>query len=577
MLELLADYARKHELAGLGFKSKSVRWAIICNSDGRFLDVVELGDVEQKKNRGQEFPLCPEFERRAKQAGGMSEFLVDSAETVVLYGKEAQTQKVKGKHDFFVGLLRDAGEVMPVLKSLAALLEDQDQLVKLRARLEHAKARPQDKVTFQVDGAFPVESDVWHDWWHKKRQAAGPDRTQKAAGKPMVSFVTGQPVVPLETHPKVEGLAGTGGLAMGDVLVGFDKQAFTSYGLDQSENAAVSEEDAHAYRTALNDLISKHSQKLAGAKVVHWFKDKVKPEEDPLAWLQEGAETEERNAQRRASELLGSISEGRRADLAGNYYHALTLSGAGGRVMVRDWMEGQFKELVENIRQWFDDLSIVHRKGGRLARDPKFLAVMGATVRELKDLPPPFVAKMWRVAVRSEPIPQPALARALARFKADIVDKDKTFNHARMGLMKAYHVRKARAERKDEDMKQYYNWEHSSPAYHCGGMMAVLAKLQQAALGDVGAGVVQRYYAAASATPALVLGRLVRGGQFHLNKLDPGLAHWYEERLGSISMQLGDNVPQTLTLEEQSLFALGYYQQWVDLRTRKSDDNKKEA
>ncbi len=35
--------------------------------------------------------------------------------------------------------------------------------------------------------------------------------------------------------------------------------------------------------------------------------------------------------------------------------------------------------------------------------------------------------------------------------------------------------------------------------------MAVLAELQKAALKDVGAGVVQRYYAAASTTPALVL------------------------------------------------------------------------
>ena len=118
-------------------------------------------------------------------------------------------------------------------------------------------------------------------------------------------------------------------------------------------------------------------------------------------------------------------------------------------------------------------------------------------------------------------------------------------------------------------MKPYLNEEHPAPAYHCGRMMAVLAKLQQAALGNVGAGVVQRYYAAASTTPALVLGRLVRGGQFHLNKLEPGLAHWYEEKLGSIAAQLGDSVPQTLTLEEQSLFALGYYQQ---LAFRKSDD-----
>jgi CRISPR-associated protein Csd1 len=107
--------------------------------------------------------------------------------------------------------------------------------------------------------------------------------------------------------------------------------------------------------------------------------------------------------------------------------------------------------------------------------------------------------------------------------------------------------------------------------------MAVLAKLQQAALGDIGAGIVQRYYAAASTTPKLVLGRLLRGGQYHLNKLDPGLAHWYEDRLSRLALAVGDDYPQTLTVEGQSLFALGYYQMWADLRTRKSDDCQKEA
>ncbi len=58
-----------------------------------------------------------------------------------------------------------------------------------------------------------------------------------------------------------------------------------------------------------------------------------------------------------------------------------------------------------------------------------------------------------------------------------------------------------------EDIKPYLNESHPHPAYQCGRLMAVLAKLQKSALGDVGAGIVQRYYAAASSTPALVLGR----------------------------------------------------------------------
>ncbi len=130
-------------------------------------------------------------------------------------------------------------------------------------------------------------------------------------------------------------------------------------------------------------------------------------------------------------------------------------------------------------------------------------------------------------------------------------------------------------------MKPGLNPEHSSPAYHAGRLMAVLAALQNRALGDVGAGVVQRYYAAASTTPALVLGRLIKGAQYHLNKLDKGLAIWYEGLLGQIMVQSGNSFPTTLSLEEQSLFALGYYQQraaiYSGAANKISSDSKIEA
>lgn len=110
-------------------------------------------------------------------------------------------------------------------------------------------------------------------------------------------------------------------------------------------------------------------------------------------------------------------------------------------------------------------------------------------------------------------------------------------------------------------MTAYLNEDHTDPAYQCGRLMAVLARLQRTALGDVGAGVVQRFYGAASATPALVLGRLTRNSQFHLNKLEPGLAYWYETRIANIWSRVRDSVPGVLSFEQQSLFALGYYQQ----------------
>ena len=120
-------------------------------------------------------------------------------------------------------------------------------------------------------------------------------------------------------------------------------------------------------------------------------------------------------------------------------------------------------------------------------------------------------------------------------------------------------------------MKPYLNPDHPDPAYHCGRLLAILAKLQHSALGDVGAGVVQRFYPAASTAPGLTLGRLVGNSRNHLGKLDGGLSYWYEQQIADVMGRLGDKFPRTLDLEGQGLFALGYYQQLAALRTPKKN------
>jgi CRISPR-associated protein Csd1 len=349
-------------------------------------------------------------------------------------------------------------------------------------------------------------------------------------------------------------------------MIGFDKAAFTSFGLKKSANAAVSEGPARQYVDALNHLVRHRSKRLASSLALHWFKGTVEDKDDVLAWLDDPSlESAQASAAIAARHLFDAIRSGDRPNLGSAEYYALTLSGMFGRVMVRDWMEGRFEQLVSHIADWFDDLAIVARDGSGLAHDPKFMAVCGALVRELKDLPAPTCTTLWRVAVQRLPIPQPLMAQALARFRVDLVHKDQPgFNHARMGLLRAYFVR--RTPGGDIHMTTTYNPDHPAAAYHCGGLLAVLAALQRAALGDVGAGVVQRFYAASSQTPGLVIGRLVGNARNHLAKLDPKLAWWYEERIAGLMARFGDAVPRVLDLEGQGLFALGYYQKLAELR-----------
>ena len=126
-------------------------------------------------------------------------------------------------------------------------------------------------------------------------------------------------------------------------------------------------------------------------------------------------------------------------------------------------------------------------------------------------------------------------------------------------------------------MTECLNPESRDPAYLCGRLFAVFDRLQYLAQGSVNAGVVERYYASASVTPALVMGRLFRNAQFHLAKAGGGIAENVRKDFEEISCALGDHFKPTLTLEEQGRFALGYYHQKAEYRRRTAERKEQQA
>jgi len=563
MLDLVLKQAGNSEP---GFASKTVKWAITCTNEGRFTGVVSLGD-----QKGRSFEKCPSmaFSDLIGGSEARSHFLAESLPTISLYidpkaGQE-QRAKIEAKHTYFVDLLRQAAKHAPYLISAANLLEDPNALEAIQDALHKAKARFTETATVRIDSITPLERDEWRDWWRAYRSGLRPPAT---GSKKMRCVATGELIEPAMTFPKIAGL---GGAQTGDVWVGFDKAAFQSYGLKQSTNAAMSEETATAVAAALKSLIAQKGVRLGKTCALFWYNDSLPKEDDCLSWLIEPLEQTAADAEARARGLLSAIREGRRPDLAKNRYVALMLSGQAGRVMVREVMQGSFEELAKRVAAWFGDLSIVARDGKGLIPPPKFLAVAGSLVRDLKDLPAPWLQQLWRAAVIGSAIPSSTLAQAVLRARVDVIH-DHPASHARMGLMKAFHVRKG-----DSAMTVHLNPHHPHPAYHCGRLLAVLARLQRSALGDVGAGVVQRYYTAASQTPGLILGRLTANAKNHLGKLEGGLAWWYENQIADVMSCIKDAVPRTLTLEEQSLFALGYYQQLAALNVGKGKPDSERA
>ena len=110
----------------------------------------------------------------------------------------------------------------------------------------------------------------------------------------------------------------------------------------------------------------------------------------------------------------------------------------------------------------------------------------------------------------------------------------------------------------------------TSLGYRCGRLLAVLEQAQRQAIPQISQTIVGRFYGTASSAPRSVFPRLIQGANPHLAKLERdrrGAAILLNRRLDEIMAGI-PSFPATLTLEEQGMFALGYYHQRADDRAK---------
>ncbi|WP_436717770.1 type I-C CRISPR-associated protein Cas8c/Csd1 [Roseiconus lacunae] len=598
MLHELLRYAQREGIdSEPGFGPRWAKFLIVFDAQGNFVRVLKY----EESRRGREFAKCPVLSQGEMVGNKLRHFLIDSVDKIALLTKDEPGKKEIEDHERFVSLLKRAGETLPRCLLLAKALKDSSVLSAIRDQLTGAKAKPTDASTLgildQDQVVALVDQTDWHDWWREflaSLQAANTNSAAKSGKKQSVDtrmrcFLSGELVEPAATQNKINGLSDVGGLPTGDVISSFDKDAFGHFGLTKGAIASISVNSVKEVTDSLNHVIQHRSRKLGNAKVAFWYDRQVPTDLDPAMDLFAGETIEDTEvndaeafsqrllAESSAARLLQSVSSGENAELADASFYSLTLSGNSGRVMFRDWSQGRLEDLAKNVLAWFEDLSIVSRDGKKVVNRFKFLAVVGATVRDLKDAPPPLVATLWKVATQNRPIPHAIAAQTLNRVRIDIIQGDSP-RLARLGLLRAFLLRHPNFEKRGFKMSPRVDDSLvDQPAYLCGRIMALLDTIQHVALGDIGVGVVQRYYASASTTPGLVLGRMIRNAQVaHFPKArsderTKGLAIKIERQIQDLMSQMTSRLPASLDLEEQTLFALGFYQQQADRYTKKSE------
>lgn len=381
-----------------------------------------------------------------------------------------------------------------------------------------------------------------------------------------------------------------GGSSSGVALVSFNSNAFESYGWSGNENAPISREAAEACSTALNRLLhpafpnpaepgqtlAKRNLRLSDDTAVCFWAST--PAGDDLASQVLGLFDADPNAVR---ELYHSIWRGIPHRIEDpSLFYALTLSGSQGRAIVRDWFEATVKTVDENLARHFRDLAIVRNTPPPKGREhppavPLRVLMRALAVRgEGKDVPASLAGQVVHAALAYVPYPFSVLQRALERTRAEIgrTDwSDRERHDARAALLRAVLNRRRRfhqATTSYPEITEAMDPNNQDTGYRLGRLMAVLERMQEAALGtEVNATVVDRFFGSASATPAAVFPRLLKNFRHHARKAKDGdnakRAVALEKEADEILAPLPppDAFPHFLPLEQQGLFVLGYHHQ----------------
>ena len=114
--------------------------------------------------------------------------------------------------------------------------------------------------------------------------------------------------------------------------------------------------------------------------------------------------------------------------------------------------------------------------------------------------------------------------------------------------------------------------ESTSIAYRLGRLFAVLEKAQKDAIPSANTTIRDRFYGSASATPSVVFPQLLRLAQHHLQKAEYG--GWTDKMIEEV-MQGIEKFPAHLSLDDQGIFAIGYYHQRQAFYTK--SESKKEG
>ncbi len=587
ILQALDSYYRRllasgdSELSAFGYSPEKISYAIVLLPDGKVLQVDDLRDGSGKKP----VPAVLTAPQPPKRASNIAPcFLWDKTSYVL--GVSASSKRADKEHEAFKALHRQAlaGEADAGLKAVLAFMDS------WKPEAFQPPMFKEDMLDANFVFRLAQERGYLHDRAAAKvvraRLLAGDGGEDGADAPTGICLVSGERGPVARLHAAIKGV--NGAQSSGASIVSFNLDAFTSYGKSQGENAPVSVQAAFAYTTALNHLLRRgeHNRQrlqVGDTTVVFWAEA-----DDPraaataeltFACLLNPPPSDAQESQK-VRTVLEAVAKGRPLHEAdpglhdGTRMFVLGLAPNASRLSVRYWQTDTLEVFAERFAWHARDLEIKPLPW-KTAPETWRLALSTAPSRDgrgkSEDVPPQLAGELLRSILTGRRYPGSLLANLLMRMRAD-----GDLSGIRVALCKGVLARNLRLQHSKEEVPVSLDKQSPNPAYRLGRLFAVLESAQRLALGgQVNATIRDRYYGAASATPAAVFPMLLRNTQNHLGRLrkdKPGMAVNLERDIRDIVDGLQEQLPRSLRIEDQGRFAIGYYHQAQARFAAKAED-----
>ncbi len=547
LLEKLRQYSDRLPIPPPMYLKSPIRWLIDLDEKGNLIGFISTATESKagRPDRGKEYD-APHIGR---SSGIRAKLLADTGEYVLGVARDkAKKKAVEKRHHAFVEEVRACANSTKE-EAVETVLRFLERLV-LSALSLPKDFDPSHNITFRMAGTMPIHLKSVQNFWASKAKSSG-DKGPPLPGNLMECLICGELREPVKRLQfKIKGIPGPqrSGLA----LISANVPAFESYGLEASLIAPTCHDCGERFSKATNALIKGENTHITIRPLVYvfWTKEEC---EFSFASLLSRPEPGE------VKKLIDSARSGRQAatEIDSVPFYATAFSASGGRVVVRDWIDSTVGAVRQNLALFFALQQIVERDG-REGNPYGLFALAASTVRDANREMPPNVPKvLLHIALNGGPLPMWLLFQAVKRNRAE---QGVTRNRA--ALIKMVLLSQHPISLQEDTMAQI-DPDNTHPAYLCGRLLAVLESVQYAAIPGAGTTITDRFFGTASSAPALVFGRLLRGAQAHLGKLRrerPGTYGALQKRLEEVQANL-TSYPKTLTLEQQGLFALGYYHQ----------------